>query len=54
MMLNEQMLNNLTKEELIELRNNLVQAWAIQRSEYQEKQLKLVNNEIKKRNSKED
>lgn len=54
MMLNEQMLKNLTKEELEELRLNLVQAWVIQRSEHQEKQLRLVNNEIKKRNGKED
>ena len=40
---------NKTLEELIEIRNQLVQAWVIQRSEYQIKQLKKVDYEIEKR-----
>lgn len=40
---------NKTLEELKEIRNNLVQAWIIQRSEYQVKQLKKVDYEIEKR-----
>ena len=46
------MLKNLNKEELEEIRKNLVEAWVIQHSDYQEKQLKLVNKEIKQRNCK--
>lgn len=40
---------NKTLEELLEIRNNLVQAWIIQKSEYQIKQLKKVDYEIEKR-----
>ena len=40
---------NKTLEELKEIRYQLVQAWVIQKSEYQEKQLKKVNREIEKR-----
>lgn len=45
----QKMLKNLSKEELEKIRKNLVQAWVIQKSSYQTKQLKLVNDEIKKR-----
>ena len=51
-MLNQKMIKNLNKEELEEIRKNLVEAWVIQHSDYQEKQLKLVNKEIKQRNCK--
>lgn len=40
---------NKTLEELLKIRNELVQAWIIQRSEYQIKQLKKVDYEIEKR-----
>ena len=40
---------NKTLEELKEIRNQLVQAWIIQKSEYQIKQLKKVDYEIEKR-----
>lgn len=40
---------NKTLEELLEIRYQLVQAWVIQKSDYQEKQLKKVNYEIEKR-----
>lgn len=40
---------NKALEELFEIRNQLVQAWIIQRSEYQIKQLKKVDYEIEKR-----
>ena len=40
---------NKTLEELIKIRNELVQAWIIQKSEYQIKQLKKVDYEIEKR-----
>ena len=40
---------NKTLEELLEIRNQLVQAWIIQKSEYQIKQLKKVDYEIEKR-----
>jgi len=43
------MLKKLTKEELEQLRNNLVLAYIKQKSAYQEKQLRLVNKELKKR-----
>lgn len=48
-MFSRKMLKNLSKEELEEIRKNLVQAWLIQKSSYQIKQLKLINDEIKKR-----
>lgn len=40
---------NKTLEELLEIRNELVEAWIIQKSDYQVKQLKKVNYEIEKR-----
>ena len=40
---------NKTLKELLEIRNELVEAWIIQRSEYQIKQLKKINYEIEKR-----
>ena len=40
---------NKTLEELLEIRNQLVQAWIIQKSEYQIKQLKKVDYEIAKK-----
>jgi hypothetical protein len=40
---------NKTLEELTEIRNQLVQAWFIQKDEYQIKQLKKVNYEIEKK-----
>lgn len=40
---------NKTLEELLEIRNQLVQTWIIQKSEYQIKQLKKVDYEIEKR-----
>lgn len=40
---------NKTLEELKGIRNELVQAWIIQKSEYQIKQLKKVDYEIEKR-----
>ena len=43
---------NKTLEELLKIRNELVQAWIIQRSEYQIKQLKKVDYEIEKRKKK--
>ena len=43
---------NKTLEELLEIRNQLVQAWIIQKSEYQVKQLKKVDYEIEKRKRK--
>ena len=43
---------NKTLEELIEIRNQLVQAWIIQKSEHQIKQLKKVDYEIEKRKGK--
>lgn len=43
---------NKTLEELLKIRNELVQAWIIQRSEYQIKQLKKVDYEIEKRREK--
>lgn len=45
-MLSKKMLKNLSKEELEEIRRNLVEAWLIQHSDYQERQLKLVNKII--------
>jgi succinate dehydrogenase flavin-adding protein (antitoxin of CptAB toxin-antitoxin module) len=44
---------NKTLEELLEIRYQLVQAWVIQKSDYQEKQLKKVNREIEKRKKNE-
>lgn len=40
---------NKTLEELYEIRNDLVQAWLIQKSEYQVKQLKKVDYQIELR-----
>lgn len=40
---------NKTLEELLKIREHLVQAWLIQKSEYQIKQLKKVDYEIEKR-----
>lgn len=40
---------NKTLEELKEIRNELAQAWFIQKSEHQIKQLKKVDYEIEKR-----
>ena len=40
---------NKTIQELQKIRNDLVQAWIIQRNEYQVKQLKKVDYEIEKR-----
>lgn len=44
---------NKTLEELLEIRNELVEAWIIQKSDYQVKQLKKVNYEIEKRRENE-
>ena len=44
---------NKTLEELIKIRNELVQAWIIQKTEYQIKQLKKVDYEIEKRKKNE-
>ena len=43
---------NKTLEELLEIRNELVEAWIIQHTEYQIKQLKKINYEIEKRRKK--
>lgn len=43
---------NKTLEELKEIRKELFQAWIIQKSEYQIKQLKKVDYEIEKRKGK--
>lgn len=43
---------NKTLEELKEIREELIQAWIIQRSEYQEEKLEKVNEEIEKRKTK--
>ena len=43
---------NKTLEELKEIREEFVQAWIIQRSEYQEEELEKVNEEIEKRKTK--
>ena len=43
-------LENKTIEELEKIRNDLAQAWIIEKSEYQIKQLKKVNYEIARRN----
>ena len=40
---------NKTLEELKEIRENLVQAWVIQKSDFQVKKLMKVNHEIEKR-----
>ena len=42
-----------TLEELKEIREEFVQAWIIQRSEYQEEELEKVNEEIEKRKTKQ-
>ena len=43
-------LENKTIEELEKIRNELAQAWIIEKSDYQIKQLKKVNYEIARRN----
>lgn len=40
---------NKTLEELLEIREQLLQAWFIQKDEYQVKQLKKVNYEIERK-----
>lgn len=42
-----------TLEELLEIRNELVEVWIIQKSDYQIKQLKKINYEIEKRKENE-
>ena len=42
-------LENKTLEELKNIREELIQAWVIQRSEYQEEKLKEISKEIEKK-----
>lgn len=42
-------LENKTIEELEKIRNELVQAWIVEKSDYQIKQLKKVDYEMKRR-----